>query len=114
MQRSKAILLQIFSDGRVKEALHGNRSGTASLVLIVLAVLTVFGSWAMATVRHADPSFMKGVLLNAVIPLAVLGIVLAITGLQKDRTIVPASISLVLVPAAMAAAWLVGLFSGAF
>lgn len=98
----------------MKEALRGNRSGTASLVVMALAVLTVFGAWAAAAIRHEGPSFMTGVLLNAVIPLAVLGIVLAVTGLQKDRTMVPAGISLVLIPAAMAVAWLIGWISRAF
>lgn len=107
MQRSKDSVT-------LREALRGNRSGTASLIVMALAVLAAFGSWAGATLRHDSPSFMAGVLLNAVIPLAVLGIVLAVTGLQKDRTIVPASISLVLIPASMAVAWLIGLISGAF
>lgn len=97
----------------MKEALRGNRSGTAALGVIVLAVVTAFGSWAAAAGRTDGPSFMTGVILNAVLPMVVLGVVLAAAGLQRDRTLLPASVSLALIPAAMASAWLIGWISRA-
>jgi hypothetical protein len=46
--------------------------------------------------------------------MVVLGVALAVAGLQRDRTLLPASLSLALIPAAMAAAGLIGWISRGF